>query len=85
MTATARKATQWRWFVLALALTRAGVATAVGALAAALVSLLRRPHWTGLILGCVVTVAGGLVLVSAGWTTSDIYADAAPVSRVCGG
>ncbi|MGW4214651.1 hypothetical protein ACWEIJ_42170 [Lentzea sp. NPDC004789] len=124
MTTTERKATQWRWLALALALggvsvwlasaardtvtsfhqrtahlcdgtiplpatafvlTWFGVLTAVGALAAALILLMRRRHLTGLILGCVLTVVGGLVLLSAGWTTLDIYADAAPVSRVCGG
>jgi hypothetical protein len=124
VTTTARKATQWRWLALALALggasvwlasaardtvtsfhqrtahlcdgtiplpaaafvlTWGSVVMAVGALAAALVLLKRRPDLTGLILGCVLTLVGGLVLFSAGWTTSDIYADAAPVSRVCGG
>jgi hypothetical protein len=69
----------------AFVLTWVGVVTAVGALAAALISLMRRRHLTGLILGCALTLAGGLVLLSAGWTTVDIYADAAPVSRVCGG
>lgn len=59
-----------------------GAVAAVGALDAALILLMRRQHLTGLILGCVLTLVGGLIPTSADWTTLDIHADAAPTSCV---
>jgi hypothetical protein len=64
----------------AFVLTWAAVVAAVGAVVVAVV-VFRRYR----VLGCVLVLAGVLVLASAGWTTVDVHADAVPVARVCGG
>ncbi|GAA0239778.1 hypothetical protein GCM10010492_43670 [Saccharothrix mutabilis subsp. mutabilis] len=39
----------------------------------------------GVVLVVILALAVGVLLVSAGWTVWDVYQDARPVARVCGG